>query len=116
VMDEMSMSGYGTVLCSMPYHVYVRRCLASLGGKSKSQDCTWWGEKEGINHHLSSRGQHCDLLIVPTLGGFLLCFALAFFCFEAPSHVTCASCLIDLALNSVLGPESTFLHLDWIIQ
>ena len=47
---------YGTVLCSMPYHVYGRRCLASLGGKSKSQDCTWWGEKEGINHHLSSRG------------------------------------------------------------
>ena len=41
---------YGTVLCSMPYHVYGRRCLASLGGKSKSQDCTWWGEKEGINH------------------------------------------------------------------
>jgi hypothetical protein len=56
VMEEMSMSGYGTVLCSMPYHVYGRRCLASLGGKSKSQDCTWWGEKEGINHHLSSRG------------------------------------------------------------
>ena len=50
------MSGYGTVLCSMPYHVYGRRRLASLGGKSKSQDCTWWGEKEGINHHLSSRG------------------------------------------------------------
>lgn len=112
------MSGYGTVLCSMPYHVYVRRCLASLGGKSKSQDCTWWGEKEGINHHLSSRGggQCCDLLFVPTLGGFFVVACNGIFCFEAPSHVTCASCLIDLALNSVSGPESTFLHLDWIIQ
>jgi hypothetical protein len=40
-MEEISMSGYGTVLCSMPSHAYGRRPrLASLGGKSKSQDGT----------------------------------------------------------------------------
>ena len=47
-MEEISMSGYGTVLCSMPSHAYGRRRrrrLASLGGKSKSQDGTWWGQK-----------------------------------------------------------------------
>jgi hypothetical protein len=41
------MSGYGTVLCSMPDHVYGRHCLASLGGKSKSR-IALGGEKRRV--------------------------------------------------------------------
>jgi hypothetical protein len=93
-----------------------------------SLSCLSRGQKQKPGLHLVGRkggyksssfikgGQRCDLLIVPTIGGFFAVFCIGIFCFEAPSNVTCSSCLIDLALNSVSGPESTFLHLDWIIQ
>lgn len=78
MMEEISMSGYGTVLCSsMPSSSCIwsssSSCLSLR--QSKSQDVAWWGQKDGVTDQLWTWGHCCDVLSAHT--SWLLWLAMA---------------------------------------